>query len=161
MANTKGLSPQHPLSRLIPPLTLSLKGVNTFSFFLLMHVGFASAAPVSIPSTTLPTNGQVVAGTASISSSSTATSATININQTSQRAVVNWDSFNVGANATVNFNQPNAQAVTLNRVTGGSASVINGALHANGQVILVNSNGVTFGKGSEVNAFLSTHMTML
>ena len=125
-----------------------------------MHVGFASAAPVSIPSTTLPTNGQVVAGTASISSSSTATSATININQTSQRAVVNWDSFNVGANATVNFNQPNAQAVTLNRVTGGSASVINGALHANGQVILVNSNGVTFGKGSEVNAAAVTASTL-
>ncbi len=76
----------------------------------------------------------------------------MNINQTSQRAIVNWDSFNVGKNATVNFNQPNANAVTLNRVTGGSASVIDGAMRANGQVILVNSNGVTFGRGSEVNA---------
>ena len=74
------------------------------------------------------------------------------VNQTSQRAVVNWDSFNVGKNASVTFNQPNANAVTLNRVTGATASLINGAMSANGQVILVNSNGVTFGKGAEINA---------
>jgi filamentous hemagglutinin family protein len=84
----------------------------------------------------------------------------MNINQTSQRAVINWDSFNVGKNATVNFNQPNANAVTLNRVTSGSASVINGAINANGQVILVNSSGVVFGKGAEVNAAAVTASTL-
>ena len=113
---------------------------------------FANPAVPVLPKLSLPTNGQVVAGSASINSSSTANSAVMNINQTSQRAVINWDSFNVGKNATVNFNQPNANAVTLNRVTGGSASVINGAINANGQVILVNSNGVVFGRGAEVNA---------
>jgi filamentous hemagglutinin family protein len=100
----------------------------------------------------LPTGGNVVAGSATISQTQTANSATMNVNQTSQRAVINWDSFNVGKNAQVNFNQPNANAATLNRVTGGNASVIDGAMRANGQVILVNENGVTFGRGAVVNA---------
>ena len=104
----------------------------------------------------LPTGGQVVAGNASISQSA----ATMHINQTSQRAVVNWQSFDVGANAQVNFNQPNAQAETLNRVTGASASQIDGAIRANGQVILVNSNGVTFGKGAQVDAAAVVATTM-
>ena len=113
---------------------------------------FANPAVPNLPKLALPTNGQVVAGNASISQSQTATSATMNVNQTSQRAVINWDSFNVGKNATVNFNQPNANAVTLNRVTGATASMIDGAVRANGQVIFVNPNGVTFGKGAEINA---------
>jgi filamentous hemagglutinin family protein len=96
----------------------------------------------------LPSGGKVVAGSAVITQSGLQT----NVNQSSQRAVVNWDSFNVGKDASVNFNQPNASAVTLNRVTGGSASVIDGAIRANGQVILVNPNGVTFGRGAEINA---------
>ena len=74
------------------------------------------------------------------------------VNQTTQRAVVNWDSFNVGKNASVTFNQPNANAVTLNRVTGATASMIEGAVKAIGQVIFVNPNGVMFGRGAEINA---------
>ena len=100
----------------------------------------------------LPNGGKVVAGNASISSNSTGQSATMNVNQSSQKAIINWNGFNVGANAAVNFNQPNAQAVTLNRVTSGSASVINGAIRANGQVVLVNSNGIAFGRGAQVDA---------
>jgi len=132
---------------------------------MMMALGCSSAFAqtktiLPLPKIALPTNGQVVAGSASINSSSTANSAVMNINQTSQRAVINWDSFNVGKNATVNFNQPNANAVTLNRVTSGSASVINGAINANGQVILVNSSGVVFGKGAEVNAAAVTASTL-
>ena len=95
----------------------------------------------------LPVAGKVVAGQATISQSNN----TLTVNQSSQKAVINWDSFNVGANATVNFNQPNSGASTLNRVNGASESLINGALNSNGQVILVNPNGVVFGKGAEVN----------
>ena len=75
----------------------------------------------------------------------------MNINQSSQRAVINWNSFDVGSKATVNFNQPNAQAATLNYVNSASKSMINGAVNANGKVIFVNNNGVVFGKGAEVN----------
>jgi filamentous hemagglutinin family protein len=112
---------------------------------------FANAAD-PIAANALPTGGQVVAGNVAISQTQNATSATMNINQTSQRAIVNWDSFNVGKNATVNFNQPNASAVILNRVTSASPSMINGAVNANGQVVLVNPNGVTFGRGADINA---------
>jgi mucin-19 len=112
---------------------------------------FANAAD-PIAANALPTGGHVVAGNVAISQTQNATSATMNINQTSQRAIVNWDGFNVGKNATVNFNQPNASAVILNRVTSASPSMINGAVNANGQVVLVNPNGVTFGRGADINA---------
>ncbi|QWE07933.1 filamentous hemagglutinin N-terminal domain-containing protein [Polynucleobacter ibericus] len=117
-----------------------------------MLPGVAQAAPPTPAPNALPTNGQVVAGSAAIAQTQTANSATMNVNQHSQRAVINWDSFNVGKNATVNFNQPNANSVVLNRVTGASQSMIDGAVRANGQVVFVNPNGVTFGRGAEVNA---------
>jgi hypothetical protein len=107
--------------------------------------GQALAAPPA--ANALPTGGKVVAGTAAISQAGN----TMNINQSSQRAVINWNSFDVGSQATVNFNQPNSSASTLNYVNSASKSMINGAVNANGQVIFVNNNGVVFGKGAEVN----------
>jgi filamentous hemagglutinin family protein len=93
----------------------------------------------------LPTGGQVVAGDAHIvADHSNAAAHVLNINQTSQRAVVNWDKFDVGSAATVNFNQPNAQASTLNKITSGSPSKIMGKINAPGTVILVNQQGVYF-----------------
>ncbi len=74
-----------------------------------------------------------------------------NINQSSTRAVINWQGFSVGRQETVNFNQPSAAAATLNRVTGNERSVINGAINANGQVFIVNSAGILFGGGAQVN----------
>ncbi|MEI6183067.1 MAG: filamentous hemagglutinin N-terminal domain-containing protein, partial [Polynucleobacter sp.] len=73
----------------------------------------------------LPTGGNVTAGAASISQ----TSNVMNINQSSQKAIINWSSFNVGKDATVNFNQPNSNASTLNRVNSATKSMINGALN--------------------------------
>jgi hypothetical protein len=63
-------------------------------------------------SNALPTGGRLAAGSATISQSAN----TLNVVQSSQRAVVNWDSFNVGSQARVEFVQPNAQAVIHNRV---------------------------------------------
>ena len=110
----------------------------------LLAITNSYAGPVA---NALPTGGQIAAGTATISQSTNV----MNINQSTQRAVINWDSFNVGKNATVNFNQPNSNASTLNRVNSASQSMINGAVNANGQVIFVNPNGVVFGKGAEIN----------
>jgi filamentous hemagglutinin family protein len=129
---------------------LRAKKVNAF-FKIVCVAIFAAACQISFAqnnSRALPTGGNVVAGNATITQSNLQ----VNINQTSQRAVVNWDQFNVGKDASVNFNQPNSSAVTLNRVTGASGSVIDGAVRANGQVILVNPNGVTFGKGAQIDA---------
>lgn len=94
-----------------------------------------------------PTGGTVTSGAATISQSG----ATTNIHQSSQNASINWQGFSVAGHETVNFNQPNASAITLNRVIGNERSVIDGALNANGQVFLINSNGVLFSRGSSVN----------
>ncbi|WP_206751186.1 two-partner secretion domain-containing protein [Cupriavidus agavae] len=96
----------------------------------------------------LPTNGNVVAGQAAISRPD---GSTLHVDQGSQRAVIDWNTFNIGQGNTVRFNQPNAQAQALNRVTGGVPSNIQGSLLANGQVLIQNANGVLFGRGAVVN----------
>lgn len=105
----------------------------------------AKAAPIAAD--TLPSGGQVAAGAATISGAGT----TLTVNQSSQRAAINWQSFSIGSNATVNFVQPNASSVTLNRVVGNEQSLIAGAMNANGQVFLLNSSGVLFTGTSSVN----------
>ena len=95
----------------------------------------------------LPTNGQIVAGTASI----TQTGTTMTVNQGSDRVAIDWQAFSIGAGHTVNYVQPSAASVALNRVTGSDVSVIQGALNANGQVFLINPNGVLFTPTAQVN----------
>lgn len=75
----------------------------------------------------------------------------LNIIQSSQKAIIDWNSFNIGQNASVNFQQPNNNASVLNRVTNSSPSEIFGKLSANGEVFLINPNGVIFGKNSKVD----------
>jgi filamentous hemagglutinin family protein len=94
-----------------------------------------------------PTQGVVTSGTANISQSGNVT----NITQSTQNASINWQNFSIAQNETVNFNQPNASSITLNRVIGNEKSIINGALNANGQVWILNSNGVLFGKNASIN----------
>ncbi len=82
-----------------------------------------------------------------------ATSGTrMDVTQGSQRAIINWHGFDIGSEAQVNFSQPGTSAVVLNRVSGPTASRIQGQLTANGQVFLVNPNGVLFGGGARVDA---------
>jgi filamentous hemagglutinin family protein len=73
------------------------------------------------------------------------------ITQTSQKAVINWNSFSIRAGELTTFLQPNAQAIALNRVVGVDPSKIMGTLKANGQVWLVNPNGIVFGKTAQVD----------
>ena len=118
----------------------------------------ALAQTIAVATTQLPTGGQVNAGQATISQSGS----TLNVNQTSQRAVVDWNTFNVGKDATVNFQQPNAQSATLNRVNDTQPSQILGRITAPGSVVLVNPQGVYFGKSSSVDVgglVATTHNT--
>ena len=103
---------------------------------------------VPLPAYAQPSGGSVVVGGATITTPSA--NSTI-IKQTTQSAIVNWQSFSIETGSSVQFNQPNAAAITLNRVLGGGLSQINGALTANGQVWIINQNGILFGKGSQVN----------
>ena len=94
-----------------------------------------------------PEGGTVTAGNASISQNGALTT----INQISQKTIINWNSFNIAKGETVRFNQPGISAIALNRVLGNNASAIYGTLSANGQVFLVNPNGVLFAQGAQVN----------
>ena len=67
------------------------------------------------------------------------------------RASINWEKFDVGADETVNFIQPNANSIILNRVIGKGASEIYGTINANGHVLILNADGVHFNSGSSVN----------
>jgi filamentous hemagglutinin family protein len=94
-----------------------------------------------------PSGGSVSAGSGSISHSG----ATTTITQGSQNLAINWASFGIAAGERVNFVQPGASAIALNRVIGAESSVINGTLSANGQVWILNPNGVLFGNTASVN----------
>jgi len=101
----------------------------------------------------LPVGGQVSAGQASIGSSGLETT----INQASPRAVINWTGFDANPGETVRFLQPSASAIALNRISGGPTS-FEGSLLANGNVWLINPNGMLFGGNASINVggFLAT-----
>ncbi|MEN9216737.1 MAG: filamentous hemagglutinin N-terminal domain-containing protein, partial [Gloeomargarita sp. HHBFW_bins_162] len=89
----------------------------------------------------LPQGGQVTHGAATIQQVG---DTKLNINQSTDRAVINWNSFSIAPQEWVNFQQPSRTSATLNRVTGNTPSSIAGRLTANGQVFLVNPNGIAF-----------------
>ena len=95
-----------------------------------------------------PEGGRVASGRADISAASGVTQ----VNQLTDKVIVNWSGFSTATGETVRFNQPSASAVALNRVTSGSSSALNGALEANGRVFILNPNGIIFGRGATVNA---------
>jgi len=136
--------------------TLTLAGVLpgvAMSLFVMSNLAAQPppAPPTPPAATQLPTGGNVVGGQASISQSAIATAANMVVNQTSQRAVIDWSSFNVGSGATVQFVQPNAQSVILNRVLDANPTQVFGRINANGQVFLTNPYGVYFAPSASVD----------
>ena len=106
--------------------TRSATSCRPFKPLLLCALALAGAQVQAAPQ-----QGQVPAGTGSATiTQSGPASATTTIKQDSQKAVINWHSFDVGAGESVQFVQPNAGAIALNRVTGGQGrSQIDGKLH--------------------------------
>ncbi len=94
-----------------------------------------------------PTGGKVTQGNATITNSGTTTT----IQQSSNKAIINWNSFSINPNETTQFLQPSSKSFTLNRVIGGNPSQILGHLSANGTVYIINQNGILFGKNAVVN----------
>lgn len=72
------------------------------------------------------------------------------INQTTDKAIINWQKFGVAPNESVTFSQPSRSSIALNRVTGTDPSALDGKLNANGQVFIINPNGVLFGPTARV-----------
>ncbi|MDQ2778272.1 MAG: filamentous hemagglutinin N-terminal domain-containing protein, partial [Pseudomonadota bacterium] len=110
--------------------------------------------------TTLPQGGQVVQGQAALLTAGTPSAPVLNIDQSTQRAVIDWQRFDLGAAASIHFNQPNAQSATLNRVDSIDASRIQGRITAPGQVTLINPAGVYFGRDAVLDVGALTATTL-
>jgi len=98
-----------------------------------------------------PTGGQVVKGQAQINQTGASGATTTTIKQSTPQVSINWQSFNVGDKERVNFVQPDASSLAINRILGSQGSSIQGNINANGQVWLINPNGIIFGKNAQVN----------
>jgi filamentous hemagglutinin len=102
------------------------------------------------PAANLPFQTGLPAGALPTVSTSTSGTA-MTINQTSPTAILNWQNFNIDKGYSVNFVQPSSTASALNRIWDGNPSTIAGSLTANGQIYLINRNGIIFGNGAQVN----------
>jgi len=117
--------------------------------FALALLASTALLPVAAQAQQLPSGGQVAAGSATIGSAS---GGAMTITQGSDRAVINWHDFSVGAGGKVDILQPNVGSALLNRVTGTATSTIAGQINANGQVFLVNPNGILITPTGSVKA---------
>ena len=95
----------------------------------------------------LPQGGEIQSGAAEIHQDGK----NMTIDQSTNRVAIDWKSFDIARDEGVRFNQPGFDSIALNRITGGSQSVIDGLLSANGHIFLVNPNGVLFGNGSQID----------
>jgi filamentous hemagglutinin family protein len=136
-----------------------LSNTNTRLCALALGAALTSSGVAQVAPNTLPGGGNVTAGSAAIS---TPAAGTMQIDQATQRAAIDWQSFSIGSAAWVRFNQPNASAVALNRVVGANPSEIFGRLTANGQVFLTNPSGVLFAPTArvEVGSLVATTLSI-
>ncbi|HVJ39143.1 MAG TPA: filamentous hemagglutinin N-terminal domain-containing protein [Stenotrophomonas sp.] len=122
------------------PLALALAACLT--------AGLPTAVMAQVSAMQLPTGGSIVGGTGSINAASGGSQS---ITQTSNRMALTWSAFDIGSSATVTFNQPSSNAAVLNLIQGGNPTQIFGNLNANGQVFLINTNGMIFGSTAKIN----------
>lgn len=122
--------------------------------FARLSLALATAGLLTLPTfaqvtpSTLPSGGVVAAGTAGIRQDGSA----MRIDQTSNKAIIDWRSFNIGRDANVRFHQPSSSSIVLNRVgADGGRSIIDGSLSANGRVWLLNPGGVLFSNSARVD----------
>lgn len=105
----------------------------------------------------LPVGPQVVNGVATVSQVGN----TLNVTN-SNGAILNWQSFSIGANEVTRFIQPSASSAVLNRVLAQDPSVILGSLTSNGKVWLVNPAGILVGPGARIDtaAFVASTLNI-
>ena len=123
-------------------LLILLKGMRALLIFLVYSLVF----PVHIFA--LPQGGQVVSGQAQILQPN---ATTMNINQATQKAIIDWQKFSIARPELVQFFQPGISSIALNRVVGVDPSLIYGQLNANGNVWVINPNGILVGATGQVN----------
>jgi trimeric autotransporter adhesin len=90
---------------------------------------------------------QIIQGKGSVQTNQQTTT----INQQSNALILNWNNFNIAPNERVQFLQPSSSSIALNRVLSSDPTSIFGQLLANGQIFLINPNGITFGANAQIN----------
>jgi filamentous hemagglutinin len=87
----------------------------------------------------------------------TSSPTTVTITQSTQQALLTWQTFNVGKNTTLDFDQSAGGSsvgnwVAINEVAANIAPTqVLGAIQAPGQVYVINQNGIIFGGSSQTN----------
>jgi len=114
------------------------------SLFLSLYLTLAPGFAFALPSDPTVRNGSV--------SFNQVDSKTLNIIQSSDKAIIDWNSFNIQKNEATHFQLPSANSINVSRVTGGVSSSIFGTLTSNGKLMLINPNGILFGKNSRVDS---------
>jgi filamentous hemagglutinin len=140
------------LSLRFPRATTSCSLLVLAALGLLSYLPQARAQTKALPPGTLPVLRGVVSGQATFQAPTPGSARpTLTINQATQRAILDWNSFNVSRDSEVRFNQPSSTASVLNRIYSADPSVIQGRISANGQVLLINQNGILFDRGAQIN----------
>ncbi|HYE44015.1 MAG TPA: filamentous hemagglutinin N-terminal domain-containing protein, partial [Caulobacteraceae bacterium] len=76
---------------------------------------------------------------------------TLTVNQSSDRVVIDWDTFDIGSTETVTFVQPTTTSIAFNRIDPTAFTTIDGSLTANGSIWLFSPAGIIFGNSAQVN----------
>ena len=95
----------------------------------------------------LPQGGTISSGAGTIDTSGSA----LTVTQTTNKIIINWESFSIGNNESVIFLQPDSTSSALNNVLGTSRTVVEGNLLANGQIVLSNPNGIFLSPNANID----------
>ncbi|WP_151445577.1 beta strand repeat-containing protein [Lacisediminimonas profundi] len=131
----------------VPGLLRALLARSLRSLAGVVLGGLSTAALAQIAANALPTGGQLVAGQAVISQLSNQ----MLVSQGSDKAIINWNTFNIGSAAGVNFQMPSSTSAVLNRVITNNPSSLLGTLTGNGRVWLINPAGIMVGPGATID----------
>ncbi|MCP5503788.1 MAG: filamentous hemagglutinin N-terminal domain-containing protein [Chlamydiales bacterium] len=113
-----------------------------------------------VPLLAKPNGGEVVSGQATIINQD---NQTLHIKTEQEKTIIQWKDFSIQKGEKAHFIQPNSSSATLNRVVGANPSEILGYLHSNGQLYLLNPNGVLIGEGAfiDTGAFIASTFNVL
>ncbi|GEM_PF-3121525 len=119
---------------------------NKFITTYLVYFGVSVLFPLT--ANALPQDGSIRSGDVQLNQ---VNAKRLDVNQSSEKAIVDWQSFNIAGDEHTHFQLPSNNSINLSRVIGGQRSDIFGKLSSNGQLMLINPNGVVFGQNSRID----------
>lgn len=129
------------------PLPTTYYEFRLFCRKVIAYTAIAAFTITPAASFSIPMGGTISEGSAAINSDA----AGVVINQTSNKAVIDWQGFDVATGESAKFNTPDGNSFTLNRIHSDNPSQIFGKVTSNGQLMLINRNGIVFGKDAQVD----------